>query len=101
MVRSPRHGQSTVHSAQFTAHSSQLTAHSSSQQFTAHSVPSNDTAKGTKKAELYATQSVSMTLGAKEKRTITIRSSFKPEKVVVDPGVRVLQLRRQSAEAKL
>jgi len=32
---------------------------------------------------------------------VTIRTAFKPKKVVVDPNVRVLQLRRQSAEAKL
>ena len=37
----------------------------------------------------------------KGKVKVTIRTSFKPEKVVVDPNVRVLQLRRKSAEAKL
>ena len=61
----------------------------------------SDTTKDAKKAEPYAAETVSITLGGKEKQTITIRSSFKPEKVVVDPSVRVLQLRRQSAEAKL
>ena len=62
--------------------------------------PSDSTKKG-KKAEPYAAETVPLTLGAKEKQTITIRTSFKPEKLVVDPNVRVLQLRRQSAEAKL
>jgi hypothetical protein len=54
-----------------------------------------------KKAEPYQAVVESLTLGSKDKHTITIRSPFKPEKVVVDPNVRVLQLRRQSAEAKL
>jgi aminopeptidase N len=61
----------------------------------------SDTTKDAKKAGPYAAETVSITLGGKEKQTITIRSSFEPEKVVVDPSVRVLQLRRQSAEAKL
>jgi hypothetical protein len=42
-----------------------------------------------------------LTLGAKDRQTVTIRSGFKPERVVVDPNVRVLQLRRQSAQSKL
>ena len=58
-------------------------------------------AKDATKAEPYAVQTVAITLGAKEKRNVMIRTSFKPEKVVVDPNVRVLQLRRESAEAKL
>ena len=61
----------------------------------------DDSAKDATKAEPYAVQTVAITLGAKEKQAVTIRSPFKPEKVVVDPNVRVLQLRRQSAEAKL
>jgi ABC-2 type transport system permease protein len=62
----------------------------------------SDTAKAAaKKTEPYAAEIVPLTLGAKEKRIVTIRTPFKPEKVVVDPNVRVLQLRRQSAEAKL
>jgi ABC-type transport system involved in multi-copper enzyme maturation permease subunit len=60
-----------------------------------------DTTKKAKKAEPYAAQGVTVTLGAKETQTVTIRTTFKPERVVVDPSVRVLQLRRQSAEAKL
>ena len=61
----------------------------------------SDTAKKDAKAEPYAAERVAITLGAKEKQPITIRSAFKPDKVVVDPSVRVLQLRRQSAEARL
>jgi ABC-2 type transport system permease protein len=60
-----------------------------------------DTTKKGKKAEPYAAETVPLTLGGKEKHAVTIRTSFKPERVVVDPNVRVLQLRRQSAEAKL
>ena len=62
--------------------------------------PSDSTEKS-KKAEPYAAEMTPLTLGAKETQTITIRTSFKPEKLVVDPNVRVLQLRRQSAQAKL
>jgi len=58
-------------------------------------------AKNAKKAEPYEVSIVPVTLGGKEKQSVTIRTAFKPEKVVVDPNVRVLQLRRQSAEAKL
>jgi hypothetical protein len=63
--------------------------------------PSDSGKAAKKKAEPYAASLISLTLGAREKRTVTIRSAFKPERVVVDPNVRVLQLRRQSAEAKL
>ena len=62
--------------------------------------PSDTTAKAKKQAP-YAIASATVTLGAKEKQTVTVRSRFKPERIVVDPGVRVLQLRRQSATAKL
>jgi hypothetical protein len=61
----------------------------------------SDTTKKSRKAEPYTVEIVALTLGSKEKQTVTIRGSFKPERVVVDPSVRVLQLRRQSAEAKL
>jgi ABC-type transport system involved in multi-copper enzyme maturation permease subunit len=61
----------------------------------------SDTTKKAKKVEPYAVETVALTLGSKEKQSVIIRSSFKPERVVVDPNVRVLQLRRQSAEAKL
>jgi ABC-2 type transport system permease protein len=40
-------------------------------------------------------------LGAGEERTVEIPCSFRPEKVVVDPDVKVLQLRRKTAVAKL
>jgi ABC-type transport system involved in multi-copper enzyme maturation permease subunit len=61
----------------------------------------DDAAKAKKKATPYAVQSITITLGAKASQSVTIRSTFKPEKIVVDPDVRVLQLRRQSAEAKV
>ena len=62
--------------------------------------PSDSTKKG-EPAQPYQAVLDSLTLGSKEKRSVSIRTSFKPERVVVDPNVRVLQLRRQSAEAKL
>jgi ABC-2 type transport system permease protein len=40
-------------------------------------------------------------LGAGEERTVEIRCRFLPEKLVVDPDVKVLQLRRKSAFANL
>ncbi|HEV8577903.1 MAG TPA: ABC transporter permease subunit [Thermoanaerobaculia bacterium] len=40
-------------------------------------------------------------LGAGEERTVEIPCSFRPEKVVVDPDVRVLQVRRKAAVAGL
>ncbi len=42
-----------------------------------------------------------VTLGAGESRTLTIRCAFQPERVVVDPDVRVLQLNRKLAETRL
>jgi ABC-2 type transport system permease protein len=42
-----------------------------------------------------------VTLGAGEERTVTIRCAFEPQKVVVDPDVRVLMLERQKAERRL
>jgi hypothetical protein len=63
--------------------------------------PSDTTKAKSKKSEPYAIGTMPLTLGSKEKQSVTIRTSFKPDRVVVDPNVRVLQLRRQSAEAKL
>jgi hypothetical protein len=40
-------------------------------------------------------------LGAGEERTVEIACPFRPERVVVDPDVKVLQLRRKAAFAKL
>ena len=40
-------------------------------------------------------------LGPGESKTVTIRCAFQPERVVIDPDVRVLQLRRKQAEASL
>jgi len=42
-----------------------------------------------------------VTLGAGESRTLTIRCGFDPERVVVDPDARILQLRRKQAVATL
>ncbi|MBI4364274.1 MAG: hypothetical protein HY568_02495 [Candidatus Latescibacteria bacterium] len=42
-----------------------------------------------------------VTIGPGESKTITLRCSFVPERVVVDPDVRVLQLRRKLAVATL
>ena len=45
----------------------------------------------------YREARTSLTLGAGEERVVTIRSEFEPERIVVDPDVRVLQLRRGQA----
>jgi hypothetical protein len=42
-----------------------------------------------------------VTLGAGESKSLTIHCAFDPEKVVVDPDVRVLQLKRKHAFADL
>jgi hypothetical protein len=63
--------------------------------------PQADSARRSKPAAPYAIERVTITLGGKERRTITIRSPFRPERIVVDPDVKVLQLRRESAEARL
>jgi ABC-type transport system involved in multi-copper enzyme maturation permease subunit len=42
-----------------------------------------------------------ITLGAGEERTVEITSAFQPERVLVDPDVKVLQLRRKAAVVKL
>ena len=39
--------------------------------------------------------------GADETATVVVRCDFKPERVLVDPDVRVLQLNRKQAVAKL
>ena len=40
-------------------------------------------------------------LGAGESKALTIHCSFSPDKVVVDPDVRVLQLNRKQATVSL
>jgi hypothetical protein len=52
-------------------------------------------------ADRYIDARTGVTLGTKEKQSVTIRSDFKPDRIVVDPDVTVLQLRRKSAEAKV
>lgn len=52
-------------------------------------------------AEGYADARTAVTLRAGEKATVTIRCPFEPQRVLVDPDLRVLQLRREQATAKL
>ncbi len=49
----------------------------------------------------YQAAKVTIVLGSKEGKDVTIVSSFKPERVVTDPDVKVLQLRREAALFKL
>lgn len=49
----------------------------------------------------YREARTTVTLGAGESRTVTIRCAFDPDRVVVDPDVRVLQLQRKLAVATL
>lgn len=49
----------------------------------------------------YRDARTSLTLGAGEERVVEIACPFQPERVVMDPDVQVLQLRRKAAEAKL
>jgi hypothetical protein len=49
----------------------------------------------------YRDARVTVTLGAGESQTITIHCAFDPERIVVDPDVRVLQLKRNQAVASL
>jgi hypothetical protein len=49
----------------------------------------------------YRDARATLVLGAGEKRRVEIVSAFQPEKVVVDPDVEVLQLRRKAAVAEL
>jgi ABC-2 type transport system permease protein len=60
-----------------------------------------DTGAKAKPGTPYQAQATPITLGAKERQSVSIRTTFKPEKLVVDPNIRVMQLRRESAEAKL
>ena len=54
-----------------------------------------------KQSPSYREARETLTLGAGESKTLTIRCSFPPETIVVDPDVRVLQLRRKQAVAML
>ncbi|MEA2602467.1 MAG: type transport system permease protein [Acidobacteriota bacterium] len=58
------------------------------------------TDKGKPKAG-YRDARTTVVLGAGEARTVEIACAFQPEKVVVDPDVQVLQLRRKAAVVKL
>jgi hypothetical protein len=58
------------------------------------------TAKG-KPGPGYRDARKTVTLGAGEERTVEITAAFQPERVLVDPDVKVLQLRRKAAVVKL
>ncbi|HET9950292.1 MAG TPA: M1 family aminopeptidase, partial [Candidatus Eisenbacteria bacterium] len=49
----------------------------------------------------YRDARATVTLGAGESKSVTIRCGFDPERIVIDPDVRVLQLQRKQAVAKL
>jgi hypothetical protein len=49
----------------------------------------------------YRDARATVTLTAGESRTFTVRCDFEPERLVVDPDVRVLQLKRRQAVAAL
>ena len=50
---------------------------------------------------LYRDARMSVVLGKGVARVVTLRSAFEPERVLMDPDVRVLQLNRKVAEVKL
>jgi len=58
-------------------------------------------AKDAKPGERYQDERRTVVLGAGEEKTVAIFCPFEPQRVVVDPDVRVLQLRRKAAVAKL
>jgi hypothetical protein len=49
----------------------------------------------------YRDARATVTLAAGESRLVTVRCDFEPERLVVDPDVRVLQLKRKQAVAAL
>jgi hypothetical protein len=57
--------------------------------------------RGSGKHEPYRDARCIVTLGPGEERAVTIRSDFEPQKLVVDPDVRVLQLERQKVTVEL
>ena len=57
--------------------------------------------KAGKPAPGYRDARRTVTLGAGEEKTVEIPCAFQPERVLVDPDVKVLQLRRKAAAAKL
>lgn len=54
-----------------------------------------------KKARRWLDVRAPLTLGPGERGAVTLRSDFRPEKLVLDPDVTVLMLERQKAEVKL
>ncbi len=61
----------------------------------------NDSSATKADSTRYADARVTITLDGGANQRVVIRSAFEPEQVVVDPDVRVLQLRRKSAMAKI
>jgi hypothetical protein len=57
--------------------------------------------KAAGKADAYRDARVTVTLAAGEEREVAIPCAFAPERLVVDPDVRVLQLERQKATVRL
>ena len=55
-------------------------------------------AKGERFGEGYQDARATVTLGAGESKTVTILCPFDPERLVVDPDVQVLQIRRNGAQ---
>jgi hypothetical protein len=53
------------------------------------------------RAKPYQDARATLTLAAGEERPVLVRCGFEPEKLVVDPDVRVLMLERQKAEVRL
>ena len=52
-------------------------------------------------ANAWSESRAQLTLGEGEERSVMLRCSFEPQKLVVDPDVRVLSLERQKAEIDL
>jgi hypothetical protein len=51
-----------------------------------------------RKADAYRDARTTVTLGAGERKPIVIRSAFEPERLLMEPDVRVLMLERKEAE---
>jgi hypothetical protein len=64
--------------------------------------PTDDDASGVyTQRDDYRDARATVTIGSGESREVTIRCDFEPEKIVVDPDVRILQLKRKQAVAPL
>jgi ABC-2 type transport system permease protein len=65
------------------------------------SEPKKDLGGVSRQSPSYRDARETVSLGAGESRTLTIRCGFEPERVVVDPDARILQLKRKQAVATL